>query len=105
PISYDANGDGTLDSNEQGASTPFTVGWSDTQFQAALEGMSSIGAGNVAVAVSGGKYTIAFVGALAGRNVPSLQLISTVLTAQDEQQKVQIVNATAGTTTLPTPYT
>src|SRR5262249_44540462 len=103
-FTFDANGNGTLDAGEESASTPFTVGWTDAQGQAALEGMSSIGAGNVAVAVSGGKYTIGFIGALAAKNLPSLQLTSTTLTAQDEQQKVQVVNATGGTFTLTIAY-
>src|SRR5262249_26621399 len=103
-FTFDANGNGTLDAGEESASTPFTVGWTDAQVQAALEGMSSIGAGNVAVAVSGGKYTIGFIGALAAKNLPSLQLTSTTLTAQDEQQKVQVVNATGGTFTLTIAY-
>lgn len=87
------------------------------QVQAVLEGLSTIGTGNVAVTGSaGGPYTVTFQGALAATNVPALtarginlkpskphiQVVESVkgTGSVDEVQKVRIQGATRGTFTL-----
>ena len=67
--------------------------------------MSSIGVGNVAVSFADSTYTIGFIGALAGKNVPTLALSAISVTPQNEKQKVQLINATGGSFTLTIAYT
>lgn len=45
------------------------------QVQAALAGLSTIGAGNIVVSASGGSYFLFFVGTLAGTNQPSVTAV------------------------------
>src|SRR5207249_3274631 len=60
--------------------------------------------GSVAVAKNGSAYTIVFLGAFAGTNVPALTVTAPVsgspLKAQDEVQVVSLINATGGSFTL-----
>ena len=64
--------------------------------QTALQALRSIGSGNVTVSGSaGGPYTITFVGALAGQNVPLLVLSDNSLTG-GTSPTVGIVQTTAG---------
>ncbi len=104
-FTFDANGNGAIDAGE--SPSPVTVQATATadDLRAALESLTSIGAGNVAVAFADGIYTIAFIGALAGKNVPTLALSAVSLTPQNEIQKVQIVSATGGSFTLTVSYT
>lgn len=46
----------------------------------AIQGLSSVGAGNVSVSGTAGVFTITFIGALAGANQPKITLVVTSLT-------------------------
>lgn len=63
----------------------------------ALEALSTIGAGNVAVSGSnGGPYTVEFTGALADENVPAMTANGASLTGAGDQPTVTIATAQAG---------
>lgn len=68
-----STGTGTVSFNGSAPTAGLAINASAATVQAALEGLSTIGAGNVTVAGSaGGPYTVTFTGDLAGKNVPLL---------------------------------
>jgi sugar lactone lactonase YvrE len=77
-----AGGNFTLSFEGSGPSTPIPFNASTATVQAALEGLSTIGAGDVSVSGSGSIRTVEFTGALAGTDVPlmagaSIDLVDT----------------------------
>jgi RTX calcium-binding nonapeptide repeat (4 copies) len=105
----------TLSFNGSLSTGHLNAGATASQVQSALEGLSTIGSGNVAVTQAGNQYTITFQGSLGHSNQPQIvadgsNLTLTPATAAvgttvngnsttDEVQQV-IVDATSGTFTL-----
>ena len=93
-VSVGATG-GTFKLSFEGQETaPLPYDATAAEVQAALQGLSGIGAGNATVTLAGSTYTILFSGALAYAEVPQVKAIAAL--TRNETQEVRI-RATAGT--------
>jgi hypothetical protein len=59
--------------------------------QTALQGLSSVGAGNATVTLAGNTYTVTFGGGLAGQNIPAMESDPSQLTGPGNQDAVVTV--------------